>query len=136
MLVASLSLVAHANKISGTPYMAHTKLQCAAKKLLHRPSMSTIGTFKHITCNLPDPKGSPRLSIIPRCVLPASLLDDVAKARWDFNGMNGKGELAVDGAKDTRECWLRSQKILCDLPIMFFTGAPQTKLPVDACCKP
>ena len=76
------------------------------------------------------------MNIIPRCVLPASLLDHVAKARWDFNGMNVKEELVVDGVKDTRERGLGSANQPCDLPNMFFTGAPQRKLPVDACCKP
>ena len=76
------------------------------------------------------------MNIIRRCELLASLLDHVAKALWDFGGMNVKGDFAVVGVKDIRECGLRSAKLPCDLPNMFFTGASQRKLPVDACCKP
>ena len=76
------------------------------------------------------------MKVIRRCELLASLLDHVAKALWDFNGMNVKGDLAVDGVKDIRDCGLGSAKLPRGLPILFFTGASQRKLPVDACCKP
>ena len=116
--------------------MAHTKLQCAAKKLQHRPSMARRRTSKSVTCNSPVPKSSPTINIIRRCELLASLLDHVAKALWDFNGMNVKGDLAVDGAKNTRRCGQGSLKRPCGLPNMFFKGAPQRKPPADACGKP
>ena len=79
------------------------------------------------------------MKIIRRCELPASLLDHVAKAPWGFNGMNVTGDVAVDGAKDTRKSGLGSPKLPCRLPNMSFAGAPQRtqrKLPVDACCNP
>ena len=68
--------------------------------------------------------------------MPASLLEDVAKAPWGFNGMNVKGDFAVDGAKDTRTSGLGIPKLPCGLPDMSFAGAVQRKLPVDACRKP
>ena len=111
--------------------MAHTKLQCAAKKLLHRPS-SARRSDNRITCNSPDPKGFPRMKITRGCELRASLLDHVAEAPWGFNGMNVKGDFAVDDAKDTRKSGLGSPKLPCGLPNMFFAGAVQRKLPVDA----
>ena len=43
------------------------------------------------------------MKIIRRCELPASLLENVAEAPWGFNGMNVKGDFAVDGGKDTRK---------------------------------
>ena len=116
--------------------MAHTKLQCAAKKLLHRPSMARRAASNRITCNSPDPKGFPRMKIIRRCELPASLLNHVAEAPWGFNGMNVTGDVAVDGGKDTRKSGLGSPKLPCRLPNTSFAGAAQRKLPVDACCKP
>ena len=136
------SLVAHANKqeLLKKKQMAHTKLQCAAKKLLHRPSMARRGPSDCITCSSPDPKGFPRMKIIRRFELPASLLENVAKAPWGFNGMNVKADFAVAGAKDTQKSgWLGIPKLPCGLPNMSFAGAPQRtqrKLPVDACSKP
>ena len=81
------------------------------------------------------------MKIIRRFELPASLLDHVAKAPWGFNGMNVKGDFAVDTAKDTRKSGLGLgiPKVPCGLPNMSFAGAPQRtqrKLPVDACCNP
>jgi len=67
------------------------------------------------------------MKIIRRCELLASLLDHVAKALWDFNGMNVKGNFSVAGVKDIREC---SAKLPRGLPILLFTGASQRKLPV------
>ena len=139
MLVASLSCPLKPFEQAGTPKkkrVEHTNLQCDAKKLLRRPSSARRGTSKSVTCNSPNSIGSPRMKNIRRCDLLASLLDHVAKARWDFNGMNVKGDFAVVGVKDIRDCGLRSAKLPCDLPNMFFTGASQRKLPVDACCKP
>ena len=46
------------------------------------------------------------MKIIRRFELPASLLDHVAKAPWGFNGMNVKGDFAVNTAKDTRKSGL------------------------------
>ena len=124
------------SKNAETPRSARTKLHCAAKKLLRRPNMARRAAVNRITCNSPVPKSSPTINIIRRCELLASLRDHVAKALWDFNGMNIKGGFAVVGVKDIRECGLGSSKRPCDLPNMFFDGAPQSKLPVDACCKP
>ena len=76
------------------------------------------------------------MKIFRRCELLASMLDHVAKAPWDFNGMNVKGDFAVVGVKDIRECGLRPAKLPRGLPILLFTGASPKKLPVDACCKP
>ena len=135
------ALVAHANKqeLLEKKHMAHTKLQSAAKKLLDRPSLTTRitgRTSNRVTCNSPDPKGFPRMKIIRRCELPTSLLDHVAKALWGFNGMNVKGDFAVDGAKDTRKSGLGIPKLPCVSPNTPFAGAAQRKLPVDACRKP
>ena len=132
----SQALVAHANKQAEKKHMAHTKLQCAAKKLLHRPSMARRGPSDCITCISPDPKGFPRMKIIRGFELPASLLENVAEAPWGFNGMNVKGDLAVDTAKDTRKSGLGIPKVPCGLPNMSFAGAPRRKLPVDTCRKP
>ena len=76
------------------------------------------------------------MKIFRCCELLASLLDHVAKALRDLNGMNVKGDFAVVSVKDIRECRLGPAKLPCDLPNMFFTGASQKKLSVDACCKP
>ena len=112
MLVASLSCPIQTiltSRNPGIPHLAHTKLQCDAKKLLRRPSSVRRGrTSNRITCNSPNSIAinSPRMKIIRRCELLASLLDHVAKALWDFNGMNVKGDFAVVCVKDIRECRL------------------------------
>ena len=69
------------------------------------------------------------MKIFRRSELLASLLDHVAKALWDFNGMNVKGDFAVVGVKNIRECGRGSAKLPRGLPILLFTGASQKKLP-------
>ena len=69
------------------------------------------------------------MKIFRRCELLASLLDHVAKALRDFDGMNVKGYFAVVGVKDIRECGLGPAKLPRGLPMLLVTGASQKKLP-------
>ncbi len=101
-----------ASKNCGTIHIG--QLQCAAQKLLHRPSMARRGAFKRITRNSPDPKGFERMKIIRRCELPASLLEHVAKGLWGFNGMNIKKLLHRPST--ARRGTFSSKKSFCGLP--------------------